>query len=98
MEQASAPLVCTLRKRCHTHARGRVLRVESPRECKPSLQLRKAGAQTSSTASSKMRKANQRKADVARAGMDQALQTSSQYRRGPADIATPGAYQTNRSD
>src|SRR5689334_24251714 len=97
-EQASALLAGTLRKRCHTRGPGRVPRIEWPTECKPSSRSRRAGAQTSSPASSRTRTANQHKADVARADMDQESQTSSADLPADEDIATPGACQTSRSD
>src|SRR6476661_10912771 len=77
MEPASALLVCTLRKRCHTRAPDRALRIESPTGCTPWSRLRTANEQTASAASSRMRTASRRRADAAPAGMDQAAQTAS---------------------
>src|SRR5262249_32874930 len=97
-EQASAPLACTLRKRPHTREPDRVLRIGWPTECKRSLLLRTAGAQTSSRASSRTQTANRYRAGVARDDMDQESQTASQYLFGHEGIATPDACQTSRSD
>src|SRR5437868_5061653 len=96
-ERASAPSGGTLRKYPHAPARGRVLRIESPIGCKPSLRSRRAGARTSSKASSRTRTASQHTAGVAPAGMDQECQTAGTYKVGPTDSAKPDAGQTDRN-